>query len=127
MSTLDDRLSKYTSESKTCSCKSLTAHKQELEQLGSSHINGNMAQLFKVLADENRIKILFLLKMGPLCMCELEYVLNLKQPTVTHHLKKLRDAGLIIIEKQGKWTVPRLRNEEITQLLVNFHKEISEE
>src|ERR671938_579655 len=63
------------------------------------------AALFRVLADPARVKIVNLLATSsePVCACEFEPALGLSQPTVSHHLKKLTDAGLLEREQRGKW------------------------
>jgi ArsR family transcriptional regulator, arsenate/arsenite/antimonite-responsive transcriptional repressor len=63
------------------------------------------AKLFKALADPNRVKIVNRLATSdePLCGCDLEGPLGLSQPTVSFHLKKLMDAGLLDREKRGIW------------------------
>jgi ArsR family transcriptional regulator, arsenate/arsenite/antimonite-responsive transcriptional repressor len=63
------------------------------------------AALFRVLADPARVKIMNLLATSdePVCACEFEPALRLSQPTVSHHLKKLTEAGLLEREQRGKW------------------------
>lgn len=64
------------------------------------------AQLFKALADPNRLRLLSIVKTadgGEACVCELTEPLGLGQPTVSHHLKILVDAGLLHREKRGIW------------------------
>ena len=63
-------------------------------------------QVFKALADRHRVKILNrLLAAGgqAVCVCDLEDLLGLKQPTVSYHLKQLLDAGLVAREKRGSF------------------------
>ena len=63
------------------------------------------AQLFKALADPARVKILNLIAQSdePVCVCELTPAVGLSQPTVSHHLKKLTEAGLLAREQRGTW------------------------
>ena len=63
------------------------------------------AQLFRALADPARVRILNVLanREEPVCGCDLEGPLGLSQPTVSFHLKKLHDAGLLDREKRGVW------------------------
>jgi ArsR family transcriptional regulator len=63
------------------------------------------ADLFKTLGDPARVRIVNLVatSSGPVCACELYEPLGLSQPTVSHHLKKLTDAGLLDREQRGKW------------------------
>jgi ArsR family transcriptional regulator, arsenate/arsenite/antimonite-responsive transcriptional repressor len=64
------------------------------------------ALLFRALGDPARVRILNVLASSgaPVCVCELVEVLGLAQPTVSHHLRKLVDAGLLIREERGKWS-----------------------
>ena len=63
------------------------------------------AELFRSLADPHRVKIVNLLAAAgePVCACELIEPLGIGQPTVSHHLKKLTDAGLLDREQRGRW------------------------
>ena len=76
------------------------------------------AALFRVLADPARVKIVNLLATneGPVCACEFEPALRLSQPTVSHHLKRLTDAGLLEREQRGKWAYFALRPEASSRL-----------
>lgn len=64
------------------------------------------AHIFKALADPNRLRLLSIVKGGGpegACVCDLTEPLDLGQPTVSHHLKILVDAGLLHREKKGTW------------------------
>ncbi|MGP0222634.1 ArsR/SmtB family transcription factor [Paenarthrobacter sp. NCHU4564] len=64
------------------------------------------AAVFKALADPNRLRLLSIIKnssAGETCVCDLIEPLDLGQPTVSHHLKILVDAGLLHREKRGTW------------------------
>ena len=63
-----------------------------------------MVCIFKALSDENRIRVLKLLHGGEKCACRLLEELNISQPTLSHHMKILCDAGLVTGRKEGKWT-----------------------
>lgn len=63
----------------------------------------NDARIFKALGDENRLYILTLLQSGEKCACKLLEALNISQPTLSHHMKLLCDANLVIGQKRGKW------------------------
>ncbi len=76
------------------------------------------AELFKALADPARVRIVNALAQsdGPVCACEFEPALGLSQPTVSHHLKKLTDAGLLEREQRGRWAFFSLRREAVERL-----------
>ncbi len=61
------------------------------------------ADIFKAFCDENRIKILRLLKSGEKCACRLLEEMNITQPTLSHHMKILCDSGIVTGRKEGKW------------------------
>jgi ArsR family transcriptional regulator, arsenate/arsenite/antimonite-responsive transcriptional repressor len=82
------------------------------------------ATLFRALADPTRIKIVNLLARSdePVCVCELVPAVELSQPTVSHHLKKLTEAGLLEREQRSKWAFYSLSGEAVERLasLVEF-------
>lgn len=61
------------------------------------------AILFKVFCDENRLQILSLLQNGEKCACKLLEEMQITQPTLSHHMKILCDAGIVVARKEGKW------------------------
>lgn len=66
-------------------------------------------QLFKNLSDETRLGIVLLLReMGELCVCDLCTALEQSQPKISRHLAMLRESGLLLDRKQGKWVYYRL-------------------
>lgn len=77
----------------------------------SDHEAGELAALFSALADPARVKILSLVVAAEdeeVCVCHLEEPLGLAQPTVSYHLKKLSDAGLLERERRGTFAYYRL-------------------
>ena len=65
-----------------------------------------IASLFRALGDPARVRLVNLLATSPepLCVCKLTKPLGLAQATVSHHLKVLVEAGLVVREERGKWT-----------------------
>ena len=61
------------------------------------------AVIFKAFCDENRIRILKLLRNGEKCGCRLLEELQVTQPTLSHHMKILCDSGIVVGRKEGKW------------------------
>jgi ArsR family transcriptional regulator len=76
------------------------------------------AKLFKALADPARVRIVNTLATNAesVCACEFEPTLGLSQPTVSHHLKKLTDAGLLEREQRGKWAYFSLKRDAVEKL-----------
>ena len=60
-------------------------------------------KILKALSDKNRIRIIKMLQIKQLCVCEIREVLRLAISTVSKHLSIVRDAGLIVDSKDGKW------------------------
>ncbi len=75
-----------------------------------------LAATFKALGDPTRVAIVNRLAAGECCVCDLTDVFELSQPTVSHHLKLLRDAGLVESERRGTWSYYRLIPEAIGRL-----------
>ena len=62
------------------------------------------AALFHALSDPRRLRILDLLRAGEQCVCDLQSALDCGQSLLSFHLKTLRDAGLITMRKEGRWS-----------------------
>ncbi len=70
-----------------------------------------IARVFKALGDPTRVRLLSLIAAsadGELCVCDLTDPVGLSQPTVSHHMKHLVDAGLVAREQRGKWAYYRV-------------------
>ena len=67
-----------------------------------------LADIFKALSDETRLRVIKLLENGELCVCDLVTALDISQPKVSFHLNVLKEAGLLRDRKQGRWTHYRL-------------------
>jgi ArsR family transcriptional regulator len=72
-----------------------------------------LAALFRALADPTRVQMLHLLKAAaePICVCDFTAAFDLGQPTVSHHLAKLKQAGLVSSVKRGVWSFYQLRRD----------------
>jgi ArsR family transcriptional regulator, arsenate/arsenite/antimonite-responsive transcriptional repressor len=62
-----------------------------------------MLPALQALADENRLRILDALRTGERCVCVLQDVVGLSQSLLSHHLRVLREAGLVLDRKEGRW------------------------
>ena len=97
-----------------------------LVKIGAAKLKpAQLASILKALADENRLRILSMLKQTGccsvagsgdqgMCACDIESQFDLSQPTISHHMKVLREAGLVSAEKVGAWMWYR-RNEDLLQ------------
>ena len=76
-----------------------------------------LAARFKALADPTRVAIINSLSAADeVCVCNLTATFELSQPTISHHLKLLRDAGLVSATRQGTWAYYRLEEEAVRRL-----------
>jgi ArsR family transcriptional regulator len=81
------------------------------EPIGEAAAAG-LAQVFKALADPVRLRLVSLIgahQGGEVCVCELTEAFELTQPTISHHLKVLREAGIIGSQRRGTWVYYRLQ------------------
>jgi ArsR family transcriptional regulator, arsenate/arsenite/antimonite-responsive transcriptional repressor len=94
-------------------CPPLTA--QPLSQAQADQI----APLLKALADPVRLRLMSLVASHPggeACVCDLNDAFDLSQPTISHHLKVLHDAGLLDRDKRGVWVYYRARTEALASV-----------
>lgn len=68
----------------------------------------NETDIFKVLSEPNRVRILMMLRGRELCVCDITKLLALRTATVSSHLSMLREKGFITDEKRGKWIYYRI-------------------
>lgn len=91
----------------------------------------DLIQTFKALSDANRIRILKMLELRPLCVCEITAVLGLAASTVSRHLSILREARLIFDLKEGKWVNYYLnttsQKDYVRELLPLIHRWLPED
>lgn len=79
----------------------------------------SLSSLLRLVGDESRLKILYLLRQGQHCVCEVEKHLHLSQSLISHHLKDLKKARLITDERKGQWVYYSLteKGKDITTIL----------
>lgn len=83
--------------------------REAAEKAGCEAVSGRadaLAERLKALADPTRLRMLDLLarQREPLCVCEITARFPLRQPTISHHIRLLREAGLVAGEKRGVWS-----------------------
>ncbi len=89
------------------------------DQIADVETADKQSRLFKALADETRLRVLKLLVVREMCVCEVMVALGLTQPTASHHLGILENAGLVRDRKEGKWVFYSLAD---TKLIENMRK-----
>ncbi|RMH64810.1 MAG: ArsR family transcriptional regulator [Calditrichaeota bacterium] len=77
----------------------------------------DIVKIFKALSDPNRLRILKMLEIRPLCVCEIREILGLANSTVSKHLSLLRDVDFILDHKEGRWVYYRLNTEQTTRYI----------
>jgi ArsR family transcriptional regulator, arsenate/arsenite/antimonite-responsive transcriptional repressor len=77
-----------------------------------------VAEAGKLLSDPIRVQVLDLLRSaeGEVCQCELQPLFSVSQPTMSHHLKKLADAGVVDVERRGRWAYYTINHEALEEL-----------
>jgi ArsR family transcriptional regulator, arsenate/arsenite/antimonite-responsive transcriptional repressor len=78
-----------------------------------------LAEAIRVLADPARLRLLSIIAASPgaeACVCDLTDLVDLSQPTVSHHLKVLQEAGLVEREQRGRWAYYRLEADALREL-----------
>lgn len=78
-----------------------------------------LARVFRALGEPTRVRLLSLIAAHPereACICDLIEPVGLSQPTVSHHMKQLVDAGLVVREQRGRWAYYRVVEETLTAL-----------
>jgi ArsR family transcriptional regulator len=77
-----------------------------------------LAELAKALSDPVRLQVVDVLRKaaGEVCVCELLPLFDISQPTLSHHLKKLRDAGIVGVERRGLWAYYYVHPETLEEL-----------
>ena len=110
---------KRLAESGICSSENASEYAGELKRLADKVMTAENAKkrskFFKALADENRLRILNLLKTREMCVCEVMVALDLTQPTASHHLRILENVELVKDRKEGKWTFYRIADHRLIE------------
>jgi DNA-binding transcriptional ArsR family regulator len=122
-SKIDKRLMRLVS-SGLCPHEDPAKYAVELRELADKVAGADEAErlcrLFKALADTTRLRILKLLDVREMCVCEVMIALDLTQPTASHHLKILENAGLVKSRKEGKWVYYSLKDPETIKKILKL-------
>lgn len=106
-----------------CSPSDIKDAMSEAEKLSTPESQRKIREverLFGMLGDSNRIKIVILLSKREMCVCEIESALKLTQPTVSHHLSLLEQAGLLQRSKRGRWVFYMVNASPVVDLVRNM-------
>jgi len=75
-----------------------------------------LSRMFHALSDETRLRIVNRLRKGEHCVCDLTDALDAAQSRLSFHLRTLKDAGLVVDRKEGRWSYYRLRPEVLSRI-----------
>lgn len=105
-----------TGEGKPCD-NQIKNLKKILEKIPDQEKLEYKSDKFKAISDPTRLKILYLLQDGELCVCEINTALEKPQSTISHHLNVLKNAEFIKGRKEGVWIHYKLSNPSIIELI----------
>ena len=75
-----------------------------------------LARIFKALGDPSRLRIIYVLALAPLCVCDIASLLDMTQSSISHHLRVLRDLNLVKFRREGKLVIYSLDDEHVYKL-----------
>jgi len=127
VSVIRGRLERLISSSR-CPAEDASKYISELRELADRIVDKQLvkrqSQLFKALCDPLRLKIVNLLTLREMCVCEIMAAFNLTQPTASHHLEILERADLVESRREGKWVFFKLTNMKTMDLIQEFDSNI---
>jgi len=102
-------------------CEELCEHPQAIclakaEMLPDQRVR-KVADLFKILGDATRVKILHILAKREMCVCDIAAVVEISQSNISHQLRLLRNSGLVTFRKEGQMAWYSLNNDYVAMLL----------
>ncbi len=110
--------------------KGLNEYVAELRKTATDSVAPSVLErqsnLLKALGDETRLKMLWLLSLREMCVCELTVALCMTQPTVSHHLNILKNVGLLKDRKEGTWTFYRAASHKVIKQVFAFLNSVSQ-
>jgi ArsR family transcriptional regulator, arsenate/arsenite/antimonite-responsive transcriptional repressor len=88
----------------------------------------NAANIFKLLGDKTRLTIVAILKQRECCVCEFLEVFDTSQPSISQHLRKLKDAGMVKEERRGQWIYYSLNQQnELYEMIQSILKHVPDQ
>ena len=86
----------------------------------------DLGDLFKIFGDTTRIKIMYALYEGEMCVCAISELLNMTQSAISHQLKTLKDANLVSARREGKEIYYSLSDEHVKSIIAEGFEHITE-
>jgi len=108
-------------------CEDTSIHTKDLKELAEKVAKpasvARQTRVFKALADETRLRIINLLRVREMCVCEITVALGLTQPTASHHLRILEGAGLVEDLRKGKWVFYKTSDQPFVKRILEHASE----
>ncbi len=124
MKPVDQRLKRLT-ETDLCQAEVVDEYRKELLQLANDVADVETAKknsrFFKALSDEKRLRIVKLLMVKEMCICELMVCLDMTQPNLSHHIQILENVGIVNRTKKGKWVYCSLADKKLVDNLIKLN------
>ncbi|MCL6478085.1 MAG: metalloregulator ArsR/SmtB family transcription factor [Peptococcaceae bacterium] len=99
-------------------CEIFCSDREKVERIRKKvGITGGMAQLFKALADDTRLKIIYALSLEELCVCDVAGIIGSSVSTASHHLRFLRNMGLAGYRREGKLVYYSLQDQCVRDIV----------
>jgi DNA-binding transcriptional ArsR family regulator len=123
MKKVNQRLKRLT-ETDFCKADAVEKYRNELTQLTDDVADAETAKknsrFFKALSDEKRLRIVKLLRVKEMCVCELMVCLDMTQPNLSHHIQILENVGIVNRTKKGKWVYCSLADTKLVDNLIKL-------
>lgn len=107
-----------------CPAEDASKYAVELKQIADNvaevETSERQSRFFKALADATRLRVIKLLEVREMCVCEIMIALGLTQPTASHHLGILENAELVKSRKEGKWVFYALANPKLIKIMHEY-------
>ena len=111
-------------DSSICPAENVTDYEDALKQLAIEEADVRQAKVeakfFKALGDETRLRIIKLLSIREMCVCEIMVALGMTQPTTSHHLNILENTSLVTSRKEGRWVFYGLEDPDLVRSMENL-------
>lgn len=109
-------------------CDQYSPNCREMDRLREKVLEvAGLSELFKVLGDETRTKIIYLLSEEELCVCDLAGILEMSLPAISHHLRLLKAMRLVRYRREGKQVFYSLDDDHIVNLIHQAQEHFAEE
>ena len=124
MKNVNHRLKRLT-ETDLCQAEVADEYRKELIRLADDAADAETAKknsrFFKALSDEKRVRIVKLLRVKEMCICELMVCLDMTQPNLSHHIQILENAGIVNRTKKGKWVYCSLADRKLVENMIELN------